>query len=139
MVEDNDGRYNFDEVTWKAIMASRAGLSVIRNQGMPNMNGLSRRDLLKYSGGASLSGIAPFAGMDRARAEQGEQLLVVMWGAAWIEVCRKIVEAYTARTGDKVAWELHAGGAMAIVAKMKPLWPRVNYNSSRVGIRCSAR
>jgi putative spermidine/putrescine transport system substrate-binding protein len=95
---------------------------------MPNMNGLSRRDLLKYSGAASLSGIAPFAGMDRARAQQGEQLLVVMWGAAWIEVCRKIVEAYTARTGDKVAWELHAGGAMAIIAKMKPLWPRVNYN-----------
>ena len=66
--------------------------------------------------------------MDLAAAQQGEQLLVVMWGAAWIEVSRKIVDAYVAKTGDKVAWELHAGGAMAIVAKVKPAWPRVNYN-----------
>ena len=40
----------------------------------------------------------------------------------------EIAEAYVAKTGDKIAWELHAGGAMAIVAKIKPVWPRVNYN-----------
>ena len=91
------------------------------------MNGLSRRELLKISAASGLGTVA-FAAMDFAAAQQGEQLLVVMWGAAWIEVSRKIVDAYVAKTGDKVAWELHAGGAMAIVAKIKPAWPRVNYN-----------
>ncbi len=61
-------------------------------------------------------------------AAQGQQLIVVQWGAAWIEVSRQIVEPYVAKTGDKIAWELHAGGAMAIVAKVKPVWPRVGYN-----------
>jgi putative spermidine/putrescine transport system substrate-binding protein len=52
-----------------------------------------------------------------------------MWGAAWIDVCRRIAEGLRCcKTGDKIAWELHAGGAMAIVAKIKPVWPRVNYN-----------
>ena len=92
------------------------------------MNRLSRRMLLRDLGAAGLSGFAPFTGIDGALAAQGEQLLVVMWGAAWIEVCRKIAEVYSAKTGDSVAWELHAGGAMAIVAKMKPLWPHVSYN-----------
>ena len=44
-------------------------------------------------------------------AAAAEQLLVVQWGAAWIDVSRKIVEAYSKDTGDKIAWELHAGGA----------------------------
>src|SRR3984893_10903466 len=92
------------------------------------MSGLSRRELLKISAATGLGATMGLPAMDLAAAQQGEQLLVVMWGAAWIEVCRKIVEAHTAKTGDKVAWELHAGGAMAIVAKMKPQWPRVNYN-----------
>ena len=91
------------------------------------MGGLSRRELFKYSAAVSLTTVTPF--METAPAfAQSEQLLVVMWGNPWIEVCRKIVDAYSAKTGDKVAWELHAGGAMAIIAKMKPLWPRVNYN-----------
>ena len=92
------------------------------------MNGLSRRTLLKVSAASGLGSTMGLPGMDIAAAQQGEQLLVVMWGAAWIEVSRKIVDAYVAKTGDRVAWELHAGGAMAIVAKVKPAWPRVNYN-----------
>src|SRR4051812_30624850 len=93
---------------------------------MDTMLGLSRRKLLKIS---AASGLAPALGISRITAAQAqEQLLVVMWGAAWIEVSRKIVDAYVAKTGDKVAWELHAGGAMAIVAKIKPAWPRVGYN-----------
>ena len=89
---------------------------------------LSRRDLLRYSTATGLTATASVQGISPALTQQGEQLLVVMWGAAWIEVCRKIAEAYTAKTGDKITWELHAGGAMAIVAKIKPVWPRVNYN-----------
>ena len=93
------------------------------------MDRWSRRELLKASAAAGLSSTFPLAGLRAAAAQQGEQLHVVMWGAAWIEVCRKIVDAYSAKTGDKVAWELHAGGAMAIVAKIKPQWPRVTYNA----------
>jgi len=87
---------------------------------------LSRRDLLKVSAASGLVPALGLSGITPAQAQ--EQLLVVMWGAAWIEVSRKIVDAYVAKTGDKVAWELHAGGAMGIVAKIKPAWPRVGYN-----------
>jgi putative spermidine/putrescine transport system substrate-binding protein len=92
------------------------------------MTGLSRRNLLRHSTAAGLTATMSLQGLAPALSQQGEQLLVVMWGAAWIDVCRRIAEAYVAKTGDKIAWELHAGGAMAIVAKIKPVWPRVNYN-----------
>src|SRR4051812_20166990 len=92
------------------------------------MNGFSRRELLKISAASGLGSALGLPSTEVAMAQQGEQLLVVMWGAAWIEVSRKIVDAYVAKTGDRIAWELHAGGAMAIVAKVKPAWPRVNYN-----------
>ena len=77
------------------------------------MNGFSRRELLKISAASGLGSTMGLPGINLASAQQGEQLLVVMWGAAWIEVSRKIVDAYVAKTGDRVAWELHAGGAMA--------------------------
>ena len=84
-----------------------------------------RRFLIGSAAGAA----AALVGGGRiAPASAAEQLLVVQWGAAWIDVSRKIVEAYTKQTGDKVAWELHAGGAMAIVAKIRPQWPNVGYN-----------
>lgn len=68
------------------------------------------------------------AGVPKAAQAQAKPLMVVQWGAAWIEVSKKIVEAYQAQTGQRVAWELHAGGAMAIVAKVKPNWPNVPYH-----------
>ena len=89
---------------------------------------ISRRGLVKGTGAVGLVGALQAANVPLSVAQQGQQLLVVMWGAAWIEVSRKIVDAYVAKTGDKVVWELHAGGAMAIVAKVKPQWPRVSYN-----------
>lgn len=84
---------------------------------------LDRRGFLIGSGAAAL---AATGGLGAAQA--AEQLLVVQWGAAWIDVSKKIVEAYGKETGDRVAWELHAGGAMAIVAKIRPNWPNVGYN-----------
>ena len=88
------------------------------------MQNISRRDLTKLMSAAGLSALIPTP----ALAQRGEQLVVVQWGAAWIEVAKKITDGYVARTGDRVAWELHAGGAMAIVAKIKAAWPRPNYN-----------
>jgi len=89
---------------------------------------ISRRHVVGGLAGSGLLAALQGAGVPVTVAQQGQQLLVVQWGAAWIEISRKIVEEYTAKTGDKVAWELHAGGAMAIVAKVKPVWPRVSYN-----------
>jgi putative spermidine/putrescine transport system substrate-binding protein len=68
------------------------------------------------------------SGIPKAVQAQAKPLMVVQWGAAWIEVSKAIVEKYTAETGQRVAWELHAGGAMAIVAKIKPNWPNVPYH-----------
>lgn len=58
----------------------------------------------------------------------GQQLLVVMWGAQWIDVSRPIGEEWSKRTGDRIQWELHAGGAMAVVGRLRPLWPRIQQN-----------
>ena len=88
----------------------------------------SRRGVLQGMGMGGLAAALQAAGVPVAWGQQGQQLLVVQWGAAWIDVSRKIVAEYEAKTGDKVAWETHAGGAMAIVAKIKPVWPRVSYN-----------
>ena len=88
----------------------------------------SRREALAGAGAGGLAAALQAAGVPVAYAQQGQQLLVVMWGAAWMEVSRKIADAYVAKTGDKIVWEAHAGGAMAIVGKIKPVWPRVSYN-----------
>ncbi len=63
-----------------------------------------------------------------ATAQEHPSLLMVQWGAPWIDVTREIAGDFTKQTGDRVAYELHAGGAMAIVAKIRPSWPRTPYN-----------
>lgn len=90
--------------------------------------GLTRRQWMK---GAALAGTAAAVagpGMMTPARAAGTNLMVVQWGAAWIDVSKKIVAPYEKETGDRIAWELHAGGAMAIVAKIKPNWPNVPYH-----------
>ncbi|UPY35686.1 extracellular solute-binding protein [Sediminicoccus sp. KRV36] len=82
---------------------------------------VNRRALL--GGLAAMSAAGPVFAQPR-----GEQLLVVMWGAQWIEVCRPIGEEWMRASGDRIQWELHAGGAMAVVGRLRPLWPRVPQN-----------
>lgn len=78
---------------------------------------------------ALLSGIAASAALGPLAAHAaGQQLLVVMWGAQWIDVSRPIGEEWTKQTGDRIQWELHAGGAMAVVGRLRPLWPRIQQN-----------
>ena len=85
---------------------------------------LSRRAALAALGAASTGmGGGPVVAQPR-----GQQLLVVMWGAQWIEVSRPIGEEWMRATGDRISWELHAGGAMAVVGRLRPLWPRINQN-----------
>jgi spermidine/putrescine-binding protein len=109
---------------WHDTCFSRAATKPDREMDMKRW--LDRRNFLVGSG---LGATAALLGGGRfSPAQAAEQLLVVQWGAAWIDVSRKIVETYSKDTGDKVAWELHAGGAMAIVAKIRPQWPHVGYN-----------
>ncbi len=85
---------------------------------------LGRRELVGALGAAmAAAGGGPVFAQPR-----GEQLLVVMWGAQWIEVCRPIGEEWMRRTGDRIQWELHAGGAMAVVGRLRPIWPRIQQN-----------
>jgi putative spermidine/putrescine transport system substrate-binding protein len=91
-------------------------------------NPVSRRDLIKAITATGAATVLPSGASPSFAAPSGQQLVVVQWGAAWIEVSKKIVDAYVQNTGDKIVWELHAGGAMAIVGKIKPVWPRVSYN-----------
>lgn len=62
------------------------------------------------------------------RVLAADRLLVVQWGAEWIKVSKEIVEDYNKNYDDQIAWELHAGGAAAIVAKIKATWPNTQYN-----------
>jgi putative spermidine/putrescine transport system substrate-binding protein len=62
------------------------------------------------------------------QALAADKLLVVQWGAKWIEVSKEILAEYNKTDGTQVAWELHSGGAAAIVAKIKAAWPNVKYN-----------
>lgn len=84
---------------------------------------MNRRSLLAAMSAAAATSAGPVFGQAR-----GEQLLVVMWGAQWIEVCRPIGEEWMRATGDRIQWELHAGGAMGIVGRMRPLFPRIQQN-----------
>jgi putative spermidine/putrescine transport system substrate-binding protein len=85
------------------------------------MTSIDRRALLAAMAATGASG--PLFAQPR-----GEQLLVVMWGAQWIEVCRPIGEEWMRATGDRIQWELHAGGAMAVVGRLRPLFPRIQQN-----------
>ncbi|OYX13475.1 MAG: hypothetical protein B7Z15_07125 [Rhizobiales bacterium 32-66-8] len=90
---------------------------------------LTRRSFLgSVAAGAALAVPAGLVLPGRPAHAAGERLVVVQWGAGWIEVSKKLIEPFQKETGDQIAWELHAGGAMAIVAKIRPQWPRVPYN-----------
>ena len=61
-------------------------------------------------------------------ARAADRLLVVQWGAQWIDVSKQILAKYQETHDTQVAWELHSGGAAAVVAKIKATWPNTQYN-----------
>ena len=61
-------------------------------------------------------------------ARAAERLLVVQWGAQWIEVSKEILEKYNETHDLEVAWELHSGGSAAVVARIKAEWPNTQRN-----------
>lgn len=93
------------------------------------MTAISRRSFTKgmlAGAGATMTGVtAP--GLIRPAAA-ADRLLVVQWGALWIEVSKKLLEDFQKSSKTQVAWELHSGGAAAVVAKIKAEWPRTGRN-----------
>ena len=81
-------------------------------------NHFTRRKFMQSTaGGLTTAGLTlPFAN----RAWGADPLTVVEWGPPWIDASKKVL-------GDQnmwdIAWELHQGGAAAILPKIKSSWP----------------
>ncbi|MCS0494558.1 extracellular solute-binding protein [Ancylobacter sp. MQZ15Z-1] len=78
--------------------------------------------------GAGLAAAGPFAGGLIRPASAAERLLVVQWGAQWIEVSKQIAADFNKTNDTQIAWELHSGGSAAVIAKIKAVWPNTQYN-----------
>ena len=80
---------------------------------------VSRRELLKGAASAAAIGTGvAFAGVAGSRA--AEAIVAVEWGGHYADEIKKIA----AKQSDvEVNWQLHAGGAMAILPKIKAGWP----------------
>jgi len=92
------------------------------------MSKLTRRHFGK---GALVSAGAALAMPALTRpAFASDQLLIVQWGAMWIEVSREILEMYLDSTGSdlSVTWEQHSGGSAAILARIQAEWPNTQRN-----------
>jgi putative spermidine/putrescine transport system substrate-binding protein len=81
-----------------------------------------RRFLTRTTPGALALFAAPeFSG----RALAKENLTFVQWGGKYINVSKDIVGK---QDKAEVTWELHAGGAAAILGKIQAAWPNVKYD-----------
>jgi putative spermidine/putrescine transport system substrate-binding protein len=68
-------------------------------------------------------GLAASLPISGARAK--ESLTAVEWGPPWIDASKKVAAKW-----DKadITWELHAGGAAAVLGKIKATWPNSPYD-----------
>lgn len=92
------------------------------------LKNLTRRGFLQGTAAGSLAGIGLAGGAfwpgGQARASAAE-LVAVEWGGPWIENAKALTAKQDAAD---IQWELHAGGAAAIVAKIKAVWPNAKYD-----------
>ena len=86
-------------------------------------NDMTRRGFLATTTTGALTALTSPLLSQRALAK--ENLVFVQWGGKYINVSREIVAKQ-----DKfdVTWELHAGGAAAILGKIQAAWPNVKYD-----------
>jgi putative spermidine/putrescine transport system substrate-binding protein len=84
------------------------------------MQKISRRDILKCA--ASVAAIGASASLARIpEALAAESIVAVEWGGKYADEMRKLA----AKQNDvQINWQLHAGGAMAILPKIKARWPK---------------
>src|SRR5262249_52970959 len=81
---------------------------------------VSRRKFLKSA--ASAAAIAPTLSIASViRSSAAESIVAVEWGGSYVDEMKKIAAKQSDAT---VNWQLHAGGAMAILPKIKASWPK---------------
>ena len=87
---------------------------------------LTRTDLLKYGAALGLSAAAARSSPAFARsfASEAESITAITWGDPYIDITRKIADEWSKRTGIRVKWELHQGGASTVLAKISASWPK---------------
>ncbi|WP_271611773.1 ABC transporter substrate-binding protein [Bradyrhizobium sp. CCBAU 21362] len=79
----------------------------------------SRREFLKSA--ASAAAISTGLSLAGRGARAAETITAVEWGGSYIETMKKVA----ARQSDvAINWQLHAGGAIAILPKIKATWPK---------------
>ncbi|WP_342644077.1 ABC transporter substrate-binding protein [Rhodoligotrophos ferricapiens] len=84
---------------------------------------LTRRHFLA---GTAAAGLAASASFIPHSAAAKEDLVFVQWGGNYIKVSEAIVAK---QDKANVTWELHSGGAAAILGKIKAAWPNVKYDA----------
>ena len=90
---------------------------------------MTRRDFTRVVlTGSGLATAGTLTGGLITPASAADRLLVVQWGANWIEVSKQITADFNKTNPTQIAWELHSGGAAAVVAKIKAVWPNTQYN-----------
>jgi putative spermidine/putrescine transport system substrate-binding protein len=90
------------------------------------MRQLSRRDFVK---GATAGTVAAVAGARGRPASAAESLVAVTWGGVWLDGAKGLAQRFAREVRPlDVAWELHQGGAIKILAKIKATWPEVKYD-----------
>jgi len=90
------------------------------------MHSISRRHFGRNA--LATAGVALATPLFVRPASAADRLMVVQWGAPWIDVSKEIAEKYNQTHNTQIAWELHSGGSAAVVAKIKARWPNTQYN-----------
>ncbi|MBM7487850.1 putative spermidine/putrescine transport system substrate-binding protein [Bradyrhizobium sp. USDA 3686] len=79
----------------------------------------SRRDFLKSA--ATATAIGTGLSLASPSAYAGEIITAIEWGGAYLDMMKKIA----AKQSDvAINWQLHAGGSIAILPKIKATWPK---------------
>ena len=86
---------------------------------------ITRRRALAITGATLASAALDPLGRHSNAYAADNTLNVVWWGGPWIESMQKVI----AKSNQfDVKWELHVGGAAAVMAKIKAAWPRPTYD-----------
>lgn len=89
------------------------------------MSKITRRDFTKASAGGLVAAVALGSGFGRQAAATGNSITLVDWGSPWIDLDKEMAANFP--TFD-FSFELHQGGAMTILPKIKAAWPDPPYD-----------
>lgn len=89
------------------------------------MTDFNRRETFRLAAGIGASTLLPLGLGFGAAGAQGKEIVAVEWGGGY----KKAIDTINAtQNAVKVTFELHAGGAAAVLAKIKATWPKANYD-----------